>query len=128
MRDLTQSPWGFTLIELLVVMAVLGLLLSICAPRYAEHVDRARETVLRQDLRGMRDAIDKFYADRMRFPADLQELVTQRYLREVPVDPETDSAETWVGVAPPGQRGGAVADVHSGAVGNARDGTSYAKW
>ncbi len=120
---------GFTLIELLVVMAALGLLLSIAAPRYVEHVDRAREVVLRQNLVGLRDAIDKFYADRARYPKDLQELVQQRYLRQVPLDPVTDRIDTWVLVPPAGQQGsGAVFDVRSGAIGHARDGSVYASW
>jgi len=123
-----RAPRGFTLIELLVVMAALGLLLSIAAPRYVEHVDRAREVVLRQNLNGLRDAIDKFYADRSRYPKDLQELVQQRYLRQVPLDPVTDRADTWVLLPPAGQQGAGVFDVRSGAPGSARDGTVYASW
>ncbi len=119
---------GFTIIELLVVMAVLGLLLSIVAPRYIEHVDHAREAVLHQNLRGMREAIDKFYADRARYPKDLQELVQQRYLREIPLDPITDQTATWVVSPPPGVTTGAISDVRSGASGKALDGTVYAKW
>lgn len=122
-----RQPQGFTLIELLVVMAALGLLLSIAAPRYIEHVDRAREVVLKQNLVGLRDAIDKFHADRGRYPKDLLELVQQRYLRQVPIDPVTDRADTWVLVPPTGQ-GNAVFDVRSGALGAARDGGAYAQW
>lgn len=119
---------GFSLIELLVVLAVMGLLLGVAAPRYVEHVDRARESVLRRNLAGLRDAIDKFYADRERYPDALQELVQQRYLRAVPVDPMTERADTWV-LVPPSQQGrGAVYDVRSGARGNARDGSPYASW
>ena len=123
-----RATRGFTLIELLVVMAALGLLLSIAAPRYVEHVDRAREVVLHQNLAGLRDAIDKFYADRARYPKDLQELVQQRYLRQVPLDPVTDRTDTWVLVPPTGQQGSAVFDVRSGAIGHARDGSAYATW
>lgn len=119
---------GFTLIEMLVVMTVVALLLSIAAPRYAEHVDRAREAVLKQNLASLRDALDKFYADRARYPADLQELVKQRYMREVPLDPFTDRTDSWVVGAPAGQSEGAVADVHSGASGVAKDGSTYARW
>lgn len=119
---------GFTLIELLVVMAALGLLLAIAAPRYAEHVDHAREAVLRQNLASLRDAIDKFYADRARYPADLQELVKNRYLRQMPLDPITDRTDSWVPLAPAGQASGVVGDVRSGAMGSARDGTTYASW
>lgn len=118
---------GFTLIELLVVLAAMALLLSIAAPRYFEHVDRARETVLKHNLMGMREAIDKFYADHARYPRDLAELVTGRYLREVPLDPLTDRVDTWVLVKPQGQPEG-VAEVRSGAKGLSRDGVSYARW
>jgi general secretion pathway protein G len=119
---------GYTLIELLVVLAALGLLLAIAAPRYTEHVDRAREAVLRQNLIGVREAIDKFYADRARYPRDLAELVKERYLRQLPVDPLTDRSDTWVIIAPPDQQQGAVQDLRSGAPGQARDGSTYAKW
>lgn len=118
---------GFTLIELLVVMAALGLLLALAAPRYVEHVDRTRETVLRHNLAGMRDAIEKFRADRGRDPAALQELIDQRYLREVPLDPITERRDTWVLVARPGG-GAGVADVRSGAAGVGRSGESYGAW
>lgn len=118
---------GFTVIELLVVMAALGLLLSIIAPRYVEHIDRSREVVLRQNLTALRDAIDKFYADRARYPENLQELVRERYLRELPVDPVTDRADSWLLEPPPGQRNG-VAEVRSGAAGVSRDGVAYARW
>ncbi len=120
--------FGFTLIEMLVVMAVLGLLLAIGAPRYAGQIDRARESVLRQNLAGIRDAIEKFYADKARYPKDLKELAAQRYLRDVPLDPVTDRNDSWVLVAPAGQGDGAVSDVKSGAPGAARDGTPYASW
>lgn len=120
---------GFTLIELLVVMAAIGLLLAIVAPRYTEHVDRARETALRQNLASLRDAIDKFHADRTRYPKDLQELAQERYLRQVPIDPVTDRSDTWVLLPPPGAAGaGAVFDVRSGAQGQGRHGKPYASW
>ena len=119
---------AFTLIEMLVVMAVLGLLLAISAPRYAEHVDRARDVVLKQNLASVREAIDKFYADRSRYPTDLKELVQQRYLRQVPLDPITDRDDAWVAVPPPGQKSGAMVDVRSGAAGTSRDGSRYASW
>jgi general secretion pathway protein G len=123
----SHRPRGFTLIELLVVMAVLAVLASLVAPRYMDKVDTARETVLRQDLVGMRTAIDQFYRDQARYPQTLDELVTKRYLRAIPVDPVTDSATTWI-VVPPKDGSKAVFDVKSGAQQRARDGSDYASW
>lgn len=116
---------GFTLIELLVVMAVIALLLSIAAPRYFAHIEHARENTLRQSLAVMRDAIDKFESDRNRLPETLDELVSLHYLRSVPKDPYTDTAESWQIDAPPEDAGDkpGVYDVHSGATGTAQDGT-----
>ena len=118
---------GFTLIELLVVMAALGLLLALAAPRYFEQVDRSREVVLKHNLVAMRQAIDRFHADRGKYPDDLAELVSQRYLREVPQDPVTERADGWVVVPPAGQSRG-VFEVRSAAQGRARDGSVYAAW
>jgi general secretion pathway protein G len=119
---------GFTIVELLVVLAALGLLLALAAPRYVEHVDRSREAVLKHNLKATREAIDRYHADRGRYPASLQELVAARYLREVPLDPITDRADTWVLVGPDGTNSGAVFDVKSGSRSQARDGTAYAAW
>ena len=123
-----RAPRGFTLIELLVVLAAIALLLGIAVPRYVEHVDRAREIVLRQNLTAMRDAIDKFNADRGRYPEELAELARERYLRELPRDPITERSDSWVVAAPPQGAAGKVYDVHSGATGVGRDGKAYATW
>jgi general secretion pathway protein G len=142
------SRRGFTLIELLVVLAILALLLTIAAPRYIQHVERARETTLRSSLKVMREAIDKFQGDQGRFPASLDELVERSYLKSVPVDPITDRRDSWVvlseaelpPVTPSGNAGNGtaprlrapsgtgVADVHSGAPGKGDDGTAYQDW
>ena len=119
---------GFTLIELLVVMAIIATLLSIAAPRYFNHLDRARENTLHQSLAVMRDAIDKFRADTGAYPKDLDELVSRRYLRAVPVDPITDAANTWQLVPPRAGEEGGMSDVRSGAAGTAHDGRAYAAW
>jgi general secretion pathway protein G len=119
---------GFTLIELLVVLAIVATLLMIVAPRHWGQVDHAKEAVLRDNLRGLRTVIDQFHADRGRYPESLQELVDQRYLRAIPLDPLTGLATTWVLVPPPDGQPGAVADLHSGASGTDRDGTPYAQW
>lgn len=115
-----------TLIELLVVLAALALLLGLAVPRYVEHVERARETVLQQNLAALRDAIDKF-APTAAAPAELAELARGRCLREVPRDPITERSDTWVLVLPPGGGTGQVYDVHGGAKGFARDGKALCK-
>lgn len=119
---------GFTLIELLVALSIVALLLTLAVPRYFGKLDQAKETVLKEDLHRMRDAIDKFYGDRNRYPASLDELVTQKYLRKIPPDPVTDSETTWVTVPPSDPSKGAVYDVKSGASGNGKDGTAYSSW
>ena len=114
---------GFTLIELIVVMAIIALLLTIAAPRYFNHLDRAREATLRETLNVMRDSIDKFHGDTGRYPAELEELVSKHYLARLPRDPFSESADTWITVPLPG--GGGIWDVHSGAGG---EGQPYAEW
>ncbi len=115
---------GFTLIEMLVVLSVIGLLLSLVAPSYLHHVDQAQELALRHNLKATRAAIDQFHADRGRDPANLDELVTAHYLRELPVDPITDRNDSWI----PVQVEGGLRDLHSGAVGKGADGSAYASW
>jgi general secretion pathway protein G len=118
---------AFTLIELIIVLAILALLLTIAVPRYFAHIERAKEATLKQDLAVMRDAIDKFHGDKGRYPESLEELVTLRYIRSVPVDPITDSESTWKVVPPSDSEAkGAVYDVKSGAEGNRQDGKPFA--
>lgn len=120
---------GFTLIELMVVMAIIAVLLTIAAPRYFNHLDRAKEATLRQTLAVVRDAIDKFHGDTSNYPDSIEELVARRYIRAAPVDPITDSAQTWVLLPPPAANGnGKLWDLKSGAEGNGADGTPYAEW
>jgi len=127
-RGRSRRSAGFTLIELLIVMAILATLLSIAAPRYFESLERAKETTLRTDLRLLREAIDKHRADTEQFPDSLQRLVERRYIRAVPIDPVTDSANDWVVVPHPDGVTPGVYDVKSGASGLARDGSTLAEW
>jgi general secretion pathway protein G len=120
---------GFTLIEMLVVMLVISMLLTIAVPRYLRALERSRETVLKQDLSTLRESIDKYYGDTGKFPAELKVLVDQRYLRSLPLDPMSKSAESWVPVLEednPDDNG--VKDVHSGAEGVGQNGIPYAQW
>lgn len=119
---------GFTLVELLVVLAIIATLLSLASPRYTGSVDKAKESVLRENLATLRSAIDKHYGDTGKYPAALTDLVAKSYLRRIPLDPVTDSTTTWIIIAPTNAKKGAVFDVKSGAPGRSRDGTSYRDW
>ena len=119
---------GFTLIELLVVLAIIATLLTLAVPRYFSSVDKSKEAVLKENLYQMRDAIGKYYADRGKYPESLQSLATDKYLRTVPLDPVTDSATTWIVVAPEDPQKGGVYDVKSGAPGKALDGSEFSTW
>jgi general secretion pathway protein G len=118
---------GFTLIELLVVLSIIATLLTLAAPRYFQHVERSKEAVLRENLVGVRQALDQYHADKGIWPATLQALVDDRYLRALPLDPITESNETWVLEAPPEEKvDGGVYNLHSGAEGNSSNGKPYA--
>ena len=119
---------GFTLIELIVVMAIIALLITIVAPRYMRSLEKSKEAVLKEDLWVMRDALDKYYGDLGKYPNSLGELVEQKYLRTIPVDPLTDSTTTWQVVAPVDPELGAIYNVKSGASGSSTIGTSYSDW
>jgi general secretion pathway protein G len=127
------SARGFTLIEVLIVVTLVITLASVGMATYTNSVYRAREAVLKEDLFRMRDAIDQYYADKNKYPQSLQDLVSDGYLRDIPKDPMTDSAETWTTVPaeldasnPAAEPG--VYDVKSGADGVGLDGTRYADW
>jgi general secretion pathway protein G len=116
---------GFTLIELMVVMVIVATLLSIVAPRYFRHLDRAKETALHQTLNVVRDAIDKYHADKDKYPASLDELVEHHYLRQLPVDPVSGSKDGWELLSPPDDSAGGVVDLHSTAEGSDEAGVAY---
>jgi general secretion pathway protein G len=119
---------GFTLIELLVVMTIISILLTLAVPRYFRTVERSKETVLKHDLAAVRESIDKFYADLGQFPEALPSLVEKHYLRSVPVDPFTKSAETWVLVPSEDPDHPGVRDLHSGSPDAASDGSPFVSW
>jgi len=124
---------GFTLIELLVVISLIVILAGMALVQYQSGVTRSKEAVLKQDLFRMRDAIDQFYADKNKYPASLDELVTEKYMRTIPVDPFTNSTESWQTVMsepdplnPTAQPG--IYDVKSGSEDTALDGSKYSDW
>ncbi len=117
---------GFTLIELLVVMVIVASLLTIAVPRYFRSLEHSKEVVLMQDLSVMRDALDQFYEDRGRYPETLIELADERYIRKVPVDPMTKSAESWILISRDDSGVTGIYDVQSGAEGQTSKGIPYA--
>lgn len=118
---------GFTLVELLVVFAIIAVLLAIAVPRYFASESRAKETVLKENLYQMREAIQHYYADKGRYPEKLESLATEKYLRQIPLDPLTESAATWVVIPPEGADKGGVYDVRSGAPGAGADGKPFSE-
>lgn len=124
----SRTRRGFTLIELLVVLTIIALLITVAAPRYFASVQTAKETALRENLRVTRDALQRYYSDRTRYPETLADLQTGKYLLRLPLDPLTERTDSWELVAPPAGVEGKVADLHSGAKGAGPDGTAYATW
>ena len=136
-----RAGGGFTLIELIVVITIIGILSTIALPALRQVPVKAAEAVLKNDLRAMRDVIDQYYADEGNYPPNLEALVEKGYLRKIPIDPITKSADTWQVVLeeidpetqpaetdfPEGGQPG-VADVHSGSPAISLEGTPYAEW
>ncbi len=124
---------GFTLIELTIVVALIVILATMGLTQYRASVVHSREAVLKEDLFRMRDAIDQYYADKNQYPATLDALVSEHYLRAIPEDPFTKSNSTWQAVPaepdpnnPTAEPG--IYDVKSGSDATALDGTKYADW
>jgi len=138
MRRGKGSSSGFTLVELLVVMAIVGILVAVAVPQLQKAPIRAKEATLREDLFTFRTCLDQYYADKGHYPDTLQTLVTDKYIRKIPVDPFTKSADTWQVVMeepdstdtasqqsqdPPG-----IIDVKSGSKQPSLDGSLYNTW
>jgi len=133
LQDKKRSQRGFTLIELLIVMSIIGILASIVVPSYQRNLIKAREAVLMEDLHQMRRAIDAYFADNIKYPESLEDLVASKYLRDIPRDPFTKETDTWEEVAPtPSIEGefaeGGMEDVHSGSDLIGLNGIPYRDW
>ncbi|WP_058188897.1 type II secretion system protein [Terracidiphilus gabretensis] len=124
---------GFTLLEMMIVMTIMLVLVAVAIPAYKATVRNAREAVLKEDLHTMRSAIDSYTADKQKAPQSLDDLVQDGYLREVPVDPMTQSKETWTTdtgdtLHSLDQTDPGVDDVHSGSQDTGTDGQPYSTW
>jgi general secretion pathway protein G len=124
----TVQRRGFTLIELLVVLGIIALLLTLAVPRFFPSIDKTKETILADNLRNTREIIGQYYSDTGRYPDSLDQLVEKKYLRNLPLDPLTESGATWIVVPPDDGASGAVYDIRSGAPGVDRSGKPYADW
>lgn len=124
---------GFTMIELMIVMAIMAVLTTLAVMSYTVAIKHAKEAVLREDLQVMRTAIQSYTMDKQKGPQSLDDLVQSGYLRKIPVDPMTQSADTWVtdssqdmyslDETDPG-----VDDVHSGSDETGSNGKAYSSW
>ena len=133
LRERRRSARGFTMIELMIVMAIVVILISIAVPLYQKALLRARESVLKNNLFTMRTVIDEYTYDKQKAPQNLQDLVTEGYLKEVPIDPIMGNNQAWrvvmeqamqsVNQTEPG-----IFDVHSGSDAKSLEGTPYSEW
>jgi len=133
MTQLRRGIRGFTLIELLIVMVIISILAGVGLYMYNNSLTTAREAVLRQNLTGMREAIDRYYADKNKWPASLDTLVSEKYIRQVPDDPTTGAPDwqTTIGEPDPSNPSAesGISDVHSNSSQSSPiDGTAYAEW
>ena len=124
---------GFTLIEILIVVSIIGILVSIAVPIYQKSILRTKESVLRNNLFTIRTVLDEYTYDKQKAPQALQDLVSEGYLREVPVDPMTGENQNWkivmedalqsVSQTEPG-----IFDIHSSSDKKSLEGTPYSEW
>ena len=124
---------GFTLIELMIVISIILILISTAIPMYQASVVRAREAVLRQNLFTIRSVIDQYSMDKEKAPQSLQDLVDAGYLKQIPMDPMTNSRDTWQTVQEDtlvsvDQDQPGITDVHSGSEATGSDGVPYNQW
>jgi len=129
----TRKRRGFTLIELMMVISIILILVSIAAPIYKTAILHAHEAVLRDDLFTMRSLIQQYTLDKQKAPQSLEDLVSAGYIKQIPKDPFTGTADTWVTdqedvLLSVDQQQPGIVDVHSDATGASSEGTPYSSW
>jgi general secretion pathway protein G len=128
-----RRRFGFTFLELMIVMAVIAVLMAVALPIYTRSIQRAKESVLKNNLFTLRTVIDEYTYDKQKAPQTLDDLVMDGYLRQVPMDPMTGNSSSWriimedatntVNQTMPG-----IFDVRSGSEGTSLEGTPYSEW
>ena len=132
-RKMRRREFGFTMVELMIVMAIIVILISIAIPQYQKSIIRAKESVLQNNLHTLREVIDEYTYDKKKAPQSLDDLVSAGYLREIPMDPITNSNQTWKVIMEDAlqsvdQTDPGIFDVKSGSDKSGLDGTPYADW
>jgi general secretion pathway protein G len=129
----SRRKFGFTLIELMIVMAIISIIVAIAVPMYQKSIIRSKESVLKNNLFTMRMVIDEYTYDKQKAPQSLQDLVTEGYLRAVPMDPMTGTDQTWKVIMEDAtnstsQSDPGIYDVRSGSDQKSLEGTPYSEW
>ena len=133
MATCNRRQFGYTFIEMIIVMAIISILLAIAVPIYQRSLTRTKESLLKNNLFTLRTVIDEYTFDKQKAPQTLQDLVEQGYLRAVPIDPMTNSIDTWRTVIEDSitsvdQTQPGIYDVRSGSDQRSLEGTQYSEW
>ena len=129
--DQQRSFRGYTLLELMIVVAIAGILIALAVPTFQQSALKAREATLKQNLFTIRAVLDQYYADQGSYPPSLSATVESGYLREIPMDPFTKSADTWEEIfeeAVGEEETPGIFNVHSGSELISSSGTPYKEW
>ena len=132
-RRIQSGRTGYTLVEIIIVMTIISILVGIAVPMYQKSILRTKETILRNNLFTIRTVIDEYTYDKQKAPQSLQDLVSEGYLRQVPVDPITGNNQAWKlvmedSVSSVNQTEPGIFDVHSGSDKESLEGTPYSEW